>query len=105
MWIAGPIAGFLVAVPTLFIGIWLSHVVKLPADQSNMMELGEPLLFKLASWLVRQLRRYGGPLYPAESQARYKLKWAPDIVECEYLAARPISFRGILDLMILTRSI
>jgi membrane-associated protease RseP (regulator of RpoE activity) len=50
--IAGPIAGFLVAVPTLFLGIWLSHVVKLPADQSNMMELGEPLLFKLASWLV-----------------------------------------------------
>jgi membrane-associated protease RseP (regulator of RpoE activity) len=50
--IAGPIAGFLVAVPTLFIGVWLSHVVKLPADQSNMMELGEPLLFKLASWLV-----------------------------------------------------
>jgi lysylphosphatidylglycerol synthetase-like protein (DUF2156 family) len=60
---------------------------------------------KLASWLVRQLRRYGGPLYPAESQARYKLKWAPDIVECEYLAARPLSLRGIFDLMILTRSI
>jgi len=49
--IAGPIAGFLVAVPTLFVGVWLSHVVKLPADQSNMMELGEPLLFKLASWV------------------------------------------------------
>jgi len=60
---------------------------------------------KLASWLVRQLRRYGGPLYPAESQARYKLKWAPDVVEREYLAARPFSLRGILDLMILTRSI
>jgi membrane-associated protease RseP (regulator of RpoE activity) len=50
--IAGPIAGFLVAVPALFVGIWLSHVVKLPADQSNLMELGEPLLFKAASWLV-----------------------------------------------------
>ena len=60
---------------------------------------------KLASWLVRQLRRYGGPLYPAESQARYKLKWAPDVVERECLAARPFSLRGILDLMILTRSI
>jgi Aminotransferase class-III len=54
---------------------------------------------------VRQLRRYGGPLYPTESQARYKLKWAPDVVEREYLAARPFSLRGILDLMILTRSI
>jgi membrane-associated protease RseP (regulator of RpoE activity) len=50
--IAGPIAGFLVAVPTLLIGIAMSHVVRLPADQSNLLELGEPLLFKLASWLV-----------------------------------------------------
>jgi len=50
--IAGPIAGFLVAVPALFIGIAMSHVVRLPADQSNMLELGEPLLFKLASWLL-----------------------------------------------------
>jgi lysylphosphatidylglycerol synthetase-like protein (DUF2156 family) len=64
-----------------------------------------PAADKLASWLVRQIRRYGARLYPAESQAQYKLKWAPDVVEREYLAARPISFRAILDLMILTRSI
>jgi membrane-associated protease RseP (regulator of RpoE activity) len=50
--IAGPIAGFLVAVPALFIGIAMSHLVRLPADQSNMLELGEPLLFKAASWLL-----------------------------------------------------
>jgi len=50
--IAGPIAGFLVAVPALFIGVAMSHLVRLPADQSNMLELGEPLLFKLASWLL-----------------------------------------------------
>jgi membrane-associated protease RseP (regulator of RpoE activity) len=50
--IAGPIAGFLVAVPALFIGMAMSHVVRLPANQSNMLELGEPLLFKLASWLL-----------------------------------------------------
>jgi len=67
--------------------------------------LEHPGANKLASWLVRQLRRYGGPLYPARARRDNKLKWAPDIVECEYLAARPISFRGILDLMILTRSI
>jgi len=60
---------------------------------------------RLASWLVRQLRKYGGMLYPAESQAQYKLKWAPDLVEREYLAARPMSLRGIFDLLILTRSI
>ena len=50
--IAGPIAGFVVAVPALFIGLAMSHVVRLPADSSNMLELGEPLLFKFAAWLL-----------------------------------------------------
>ena len=49
--IAGPIAGFLVAVPALFLGIAMSHVVKLPETFTGY-ELGEPLLFKLASWLL-----------------------------------------------------
>jgi membrane-associated protease RseP (regulator of RpoE activity) len=49
--IAGPIAGFLVAVPALFIGIAMSHVVPIPRDTGGMLELGEPLLFKLASWV------------------------------------------------------
>src|SRR4051812_20648873 len=48
--IAGPIAGFVVAVPTLFIGIALSHVVRVPAVMPpGSAELGEPLLFQLAS--------------------------------------------------------
>jgi len=50
--IAGPIAGFVIAVPALFLGLWMSHLVPLPADTSNMLELGEPLLFKFASWLL-----------------------------------------------------
>ena len=29
--IAGPIAGFVVAVPALFIGLAMSHVVRIPA--------------------------------------------------------------------------
>jgi membrane-associated protease RseP (regulator of RpoE activity) len=49
--IAGPIAGFLVALPTLFIGIAMSHVVAIPPDFVGF-ELGEPLLFKLASLLM-----------------------------------------------------
>jgi membrane-associated protease RseP (regulator of RpoE activity) len=49
--IAGPIAGFLVAVPALFIGLSLSHVVRLPSNFTGF-ELGEPLLFKLASTLL-----------------------------------------------------
>ena len=50
--IAGPLAGFVVAVPALFIGLWLSRVDRLPADASNLMELGEPLFFRFAAWLV-----------------------------------------------------
>ena len=47
----GPFAGFLFAVPALFIGVAMSHVVKVPADFSGF-ELGEPLLFKAASWMI-----------------------------------------------------
>ena len=50
--IAGPIAGFVIAVPALFLGLAMSHVVRLPAHPSDMLELGEPLLFKFASWLL-----------------------------------------------------
>ena len=33
--VAGPIAGFVVAVPALFIGLWLSRIVALPTDPSG----------------------------------------------------------------------
>ncbi len=49
--IAGPIAGFVLAVPALFVGLWMSNVVKLPGSFSGF-ELGEPLLFKIASRLI-----------------------------------------------------
>jgi membrane-associated protease RseP (regulator of RpoE activity) len=47
----GPFAGFVFAVPALFIGVAMSHVVKVPSDFVGL-ELGEPLLFKLAAWLL-----------------------------------------------------
>lgn len=49
--IAGPIAGFIVAVPALFLGLHLSRVVPLPPDFEGM-SLGEPLLFRAVSWLT-----------------------------------------------------
>jgi membrane-associated protease RseP (regulator of RpoE activity) len=48
--IAGPIAGFVVAIPALFLGMWLSRVVVFPSGVDGL-ELGEPLLFKLATRL------------------------------------------------------
>ncbi len=49
---AGPFAGFLVAVPALFIGTSLSPVVALPDDKSQLLTLGDPLLLKMAAWLT-----------------------------------------------------
>jgi len=50
--IAGPLAGVLVAIPALVTGLLLSDLVRLPDDQSGLMELGEPLLFQLAARVV-----------------------------------------------------
>jgi len=50
--VAGPIAGFIVAVPTLFLGLWLSRVTQLPSGDTSFITLGEPLLFQAAAWLV-----------------------------------------------------
>jgi membrane-associated protease RseP (regulator of RpoE activity) len=49
--IAGPIAGFVVALPALFIGLGMSRVVQLPDDFVGL-SLGEPLLFQGASRLL-----------------------------------------------------
>jgi membrane-associated protease RseP (regulator of RpoE activity) len=51
--IAGPIAGFVIAVPLLFMGMYLSRVVELPRNADGVVFwLGEPLLFKAAAWLT-----------------------------------------------------
>ena len=76
--IAGPIAGFLVAVPLIFIGVYLSNVVPraealLPGDY----EFGDPLLVKFAIWLT-----FG----PTTSS--------------EILAIHPIGFAGWFGLII-----
>jgi membrane-associated protease RseP (regulator of RpoE activity) len=49
--VAGPIGGFLVLVPALFLGLSLSTVVPAPTQGSGVM-LGEPLLFQWAARLV-----------------------------------------------------
>ena len=48
--VAGPIAGFLIVLPTIFIGMWLSTMTTLP--NTELMYIGKPLLFRLARWAV-----------------------------------------------------
>src|SRR5262245_12924285 len=51
--IAGPIAGFVVVIPVLMIGMYMSQVVEVPKNfDGAVYELGEPLLFKAAAWLT-----------------------------------------------------
>jgi membrane-associated protease RseP (regulator of RpoE activity) len=49
--IAGPIAGFVVLVPALFVGLYLSAMTTIP-DGTGLTFIGKPLLFRIARWLV-----------------------------------------------------
>jgi len=49
--VAGPLAGFVIAVPALVVGLMLSNLAPLPPT-FNGLALGEPLLFKGAAWLI-----------------------------------------------------
>jgi lysylphosphatidylglycerol synthetase-like protein (DUF2156 family) len=89
-------------------------LARLAADGAEYLHFGftpfaiddaEPGDSRLLAWFLRQLWRRGGAIYPAQRQVQYKLKWAPEYVEVEYVAARPLSLRGIVDLLLLTRSI
>lgn len=55
--------------------------------------------------IFRLLGRYGHFIYPAQSQVDYKHKWGPEIIEPELLACRPLSLRGLIDLLFVTRSL
>jgi membrane-associated protease RseP (regulator of RpoE activity) len=49
--VAGPIAGFALLVPALFLGMYLSHVtVSPPVEQLTL--IGKPLLFRAVRWIV-----------------------------------------------------
>ncbi len=48
--VAGPLAGFVVAVVALIIGLFRAEIV--PAEQPYGLQLGEPLLLQFFAWLV-----------------------------------------------------
>ena len=50
--VAGPIAGFVVLVAALFLGLRMSTLTPVPPDQTPLLYLGEPLLFQWAARLV-----------------------------------------------------
>jgi membrane-associated protease RseP (regulator of RpoE activity) len=60
--IAGPIAGFVLAVPTLVIGLLLSGFVATNPSE-NGFSIGEPLIFKIGAFLLGKTPPQGMELY------------------------------------------
>ena len=49
---SGPLCGFTLAVVCAIIGIALSTAIKVTGASSNLIELGDPLLFKILEWII-----------------------------------------------------
>lgn len=61
---------------------------------------------KIVSWLLKTLSIHGKAVYPAQSQAQYKLKWNPGIIVPEFVAYQGrFRLSCLMRLLMLTRSI
>ena len=55
--------------------------------------------------LIRLIGRWGSAIYPARTQLQYKQKWAPEIVDTEYIAFQQVSLGALFALLFATRSL
>lgn len=59
-----------------------------------------------AARLVRALASHGHHIYPAADQVAFKLKWAPDLIQPEYVAfAGGVNLRAVVGLLRLTNAL
>ena len=73
---AGPIAGFIIAVPALVIGLWLSEVVE-KVDVQGALMLGDSILMKILTWITH-----------------------PGLLENQDIMLHPIAFAGWIGLLV-----
>ena len=73
---AGPIAGFIIAVPALIIGLKLSTIVE-KVNIENAIKLGDSLLMKLLTWISY-----------------------PNLLESQDIMLHPIAFAGWIGLLV-----
>ena len=66
---AGPLTGVLVAIPVILVGLRLSTVTVIGGGEESLT-LGEPLLFKLLSWLAL------GPMTPEQNVILHPVAFA-----------------------------
>jgi membrane-associated protease RseP (regulator of RpoE activity) len=105
--LAGPLAGFVVAVPILLVGIYLSRVMPLPAGPSNagqMMMEGNSLLYLAAKFVLKgQLlpapASYAG-LSPAVYWLRYFFSGSPIPFGGQDIIIHPLAWAGWAGLLV-----
>ena len=73
---AGPIAGFIIAVPALIFGLFLSDIVE-KSDIQGALILGDSILMKILTWVTH-----------------------PDLMESQDIMLHPIAFAGWIGLLV-----
>ena len=73
---AGPIAGFIIAVPALILGLFLSDIVE-KSDIQGALILGDSILMKILTWVTH-----------------------PDLLESQDIMLHPIAFAGWIGLLV-----
>ena len=73
---AGPIAGFIIAVPALIIGLFLSDIVE-KSDIQGALILGDSILMKILTWVTH-----------------------PELMESQDIMLHPIAFAGWIGLLV-----
>jgi lysylphosphatidylglycerol synthetase-like protein (DUF2156 family) len=72
------------------------------ADEHELRDAYSPIVGRI----MRLLAEHGSAIYPAHSQLAFKLKWAPQVIEPEYVAFQGgASLAAIWQLMRVTRAI
>jgi len=105
--LAGPLAGFVVAVPILLVGIYLSKVMPLPAGPSSagqMMMEGNSLLYLAAKYVIKgQLLpapvSFGG-LAPVMYWLRYFFSGSPIPYGGQDIIIHPLAWAGWAGLLV-----
>ena len=73
---AGPIAGFIIAVPALILGLFLSDIVE-KSDIQGALILGDSILMKILTWVTH-----------------------PELMESQDIMLHPIAFAGWIGLLV-----
>jgi Zn-dependent protease len=105
--LAGPLAGFVVAVPILLVGVYLSRVMPLPAGPSSagqMMMEGNSLLYLAAKYVIKgQLLpapvSFGG-VAPAMYWLRYFFSGSPVPYGGQDIIIHPLAWAGWAGLLV-----